>query len=50
MGEIVKTADGLGTVTDVNLITGNLMVKSLEGDYLPVKYHRSQVKPTGNKK
>lgn len=44
VGATVKTADGLAVVTDVNLITGNLFVKMLEGDSIPFKIHRDKVK------
>ena len=44
LGAIVKTASGnKGVVTDVNLITGNMLVK-LDGNELPTKLHRSEVK------
>lgn len=44
VGSMVKTADGLATVTDVNLITGNLFVKPIDGDLMPYKVHRDDVK------
>lgn len=44
VGATVKTPDGMGVVTDVNLITGNLFVKLLEGDSIPFKIHRDKVK------
>lgn len=44
VGSTVKTADGLATVTDVNLITGNLFVKPVDGDLMPYKVHRDDVK------
>ena len=44
VGATVKTADGLATVTDVNLITGNLLVKLIDGDSIPFKVHRDDVK------
>lgn len=44
VGSTVKTADGLATVTDVNLITGNLFVKLIDSDSLPFKVHRDEVK------
>ncbi len=44
VGATVKTPDGMGIVTDVNLITGNLFVKLLEGDSIPFKIHRDKVK------
>jgi len=44
VGSTVKTKDGLGIVTDANLVTGNLFVKPADGDYLPYKIHRKDVK------
>ncbi len=44
VGATVKTPDGMGIVTDVNLITGNLFVKLVEGDSIPFKIHRDKVK------
>lgn len=44
VGATVKTADGLATVTDVNLITGNLLVKLIDNDSIPFKVHRDDVK------
>ena len=44
VGSTVKTADGLATVTDVNLITGNLFVKPIDGDLMHYKVHREDVK------
>ena len=44
VGSTVKTADGLATVTDINLITGNLFVKPIDGDLMPYKVHRDDVK------
>ncbi|MBR4122940.1 MAG: stage 0 sporulation family protein [Clostridia bacterium] len=44
VGATVKTPDGMGIVTDVNLITGNLFVKLTEGDSIPFKIHRDKVK------
>lgn len=44
VGATVKTEDGLAVVTDVNLITGNLFVKMLDGDKVPFKTHRNKVK------
>lgn len=44
LGSIVKTSSGTkGVVTDVNLITGNMLVK-LDGNEMPIKIHRSEVK------
>lgn len=44
VGTTVKTENGIGVVTDVNLITGNLYVKPLESDSIPFKTHRDNVK------
>ena len=44
IGATVKTPDGIGTVTDVNLITGNLFVKLNDSDSIPFKIHRDEVK------
>ena len=43
-GATVKTAEGLATVTDVNLITGNLFVKLIDSDTIPFKVHRDEVR------
>lgn len=44
LGSVVKTNDGrTGTVADVNLITGNILVK-LDESELPVKLNRRDVK------
>lgn len=44
LGSVVKTSDGrTGTVTDVNLITGNILVR-LDESELPVKLNRRDVK------
>ena len=45
VGATVKTPEGVGTVTDVSLITGNLYVKSDNEDAIPYKVHKSEVKP-----
>ena len=50
VGATVKTSDGLATVTDVNLITGNLFVKLLDSDSLPFKIHRDDVKIVSKKR
>ena len=44
VGSTVKTKDGIATVTDVNLITGNLFVKPVDSDSIPYKIHRNDVK------
>lgn len=43
IGSLVKTEAGTGVVTDVNVITGNLIVKINENDGLPFKTHRDKV-------
>lgn len=50
VGSTVKTPDGLATVTDVNLITGNLFVKPIDSDSIPYKIHRDNVKLAPNRK
>lgn len=50
VGTTVKTPEGLATVTDVNLITGALMVKPLDSDSIPFKIHRDEVKPVSRHK
>ena len=52
VGATVKSPEGVGTVTDVNLITGNLIVNPKEEEGVPFKVHRSRVKilSTGRKK
>lgn len=51
VGSTVKTPNGLATVTDANLITGNLFVKPIDSDAIPFKIHRDNVKrvSTGKK-
>ena len=44
VGATVKTPDGMGTVTDVNLISGNLFVRLNDSDTIPFKIHRDEVK------
>lgn len=44
VGSTVKTEQGVGIVTDVNLITGNLTVKPKEGEGAPYKTNRKYVK------
>ncbi len=44
VGATVKTEQGIGTVTDVNFITGNLTVKPKEGEGAPYKTNRKNVK------
>ncbi len=43
VGSVVKTEAGTGVVVDVNVITGNLIVKIDENDGLPFKTHRDRV-------
>ena len=43
IGSTVKTEAGVGVVTDVNVITGNLTVKINESEGLPLKTHRDKV-------
>lgn len=50
VGATVKTEDGLATVVDVNLITGNLYVKLIDSDTIPIKVHRDNVKLVSNGK
>ncbi|MBQ3817246.1 MAG: stage 0 sporulation family protein [Clostridia bacterium] len=50
VGATVKTEDGIGTVTDVNLITGNLFVKLNDSESIPFKIHRDKVKLISRKK
>ena len=51
VGSTVKTENGLANVIDVNLITGNLIVKPVENDSIPFKVHRDNVKlVSGGKK
>ncbi len=50
VGSTVKTKDGIATVTDVNLITGNLFVRLVDSDTLPFKVHRDDVKPVAPQK
>lgn len=50
VGSTVKTPEGVGIVTDVNLITGNLMVKSKDDDGIVYKINRKDVKILSRKK
>lgn len=43
IGATVKTEAGVGVVTDVNVITGNLTVKINDSEGLPHKTHRDKV-------
>ena len=50
IGSTVKTEQGVGIVTDVNFITGNLIVKPKGTDGIPYKTNRKYVKIlSGNK-
>lgn len=50
LGATVKTEQGVGIVTDVNFITGNLIVKPKDNDGIPYKTNRKYVKVlSGNK-
>lgn len=44
VGATVKTRDGMATVVDTNLITGNLLVRLTDSDSIPFKVHRDDVK------
>ena len=50
VGATVKTPDGVGTVVDVNLITGNLTVKSKDDEGVFYKFNRKDVKILSAKK
>ncbi len=50
IGATVKTEQGVGTVIDVNLITGNLTVKPKGDEGIPYKTNRKYVKILSNKK
>ncbi len=49
IGATVKTEQGVGIVTDVNLITGNLTVKPKGDEGIPYKTNRKYVKILGGK-
>lgn len=50
VGSTVKTEQGVGIVTDVNFITGNLTVKPKDSEGIPYKTNRKYVKVlSGNK-
>ncbi len=44
VGSTVETPQGIGTVTDSNVITGNLFVRLNDSDMMPFKIHRDEVK------
>lgn len=50
VGSTVKCEQGVGIVTDVNLITGNLTVKPKDGEGVPYKTNRKYVKILSNHK
>jgi len=50
LGSTVKTSEGVGTVIDVNMITGNLIVKPRDENGIPYKVNRKDVKILANKK
>lgn len=50
VGTTVKTEHGIGIVTDVNFITGNLTVKPKDDDGIPYKTNRKYVKILGGHK
>ena len=50
LGSTVKSPEGVGTVIDVNMITGNLIVKPKDEDGIPFKTHRDRVKVLSGKK
>lgn len=50
IGTTVKTEQGVGIVSDVNFITGNLTVKPKEGEGAPYKTNRKHVKILGGKR
>ena len=43
-GSSVQTPNGTGTVTEVNLISGNVTVRPDDGEAALVKYHRDELK------
>lgn len=50
VGSKVKTPEGVGTVTDSNLLTGILVVRPNNDEGVPYKIHRSKVKTLGPRK
>ena len=50
IGSTVKTEQGVGTVIDVNFITGNLTVKPKDNDGIPYKTNRKYVKILDSRK
>ncbi len=47
IGSTVKTEQGVGIVSDVNFLTGNLTVKPKDGEGVPYKTNRKYVKTLG---
>ena len=45
LGATVKTREGVAVVTDANLLTGSLTVKPADGEGIPYKVHRDEIKP-----
>lgn len=50
VGATVKSSEGVGTVIDANMITGNLIVKPDREDGVPYKIHRDSVKLVSGRK
>jgi len=50
LGASVKSDEGVGTVVDVNMITGNLIVKPKNDEGIPYKVNRKDVKVLSSKK
>lgn len=50
VGSTVRTKEGVGTVIDVNLITGNLIVKPKNEEGIPYKVNRNEVKLLSGKR
>ena len=50
VGATVKTPEGVGIVTDANLISGNILVKLNGSESAPIKYKREDVKIISRKK
>lgn len=49
-GAFVRTREGTGTVVDVNVITGNLLVKLTDSEAAPIKVHRDDVELISRKR
>ena len=50
VGSTVKTPDGVGVVVDVNMISGNLLVRLNDSEAAPIKIHRDNVKILSRKR